>query len=126
MAQSGRNPGGGGRGRSAFGGNVSAGSMLGDSVIENSMRDNNGVGDSGGGNASMLVDATGGEGASGGVGAQTLREWMATIMRDAGRGDGAAAGSGNVIRDDVTVRSNRFVQRFRQLCQEKPDDVPRR
>ena len=80
---------------------MSAGSMLGDSVIENSMRDNNGVGDSGGGNASMLVDATGGEGASGGVGAQTLREWMATIMRDAGRGDGAAAGSGNVIRDDV-------------------------
>jgi hypothetical protein len=46
------------------------------------------------------------------------------MMRDAGRGDGAAAGSGNVIRDDVTVRSNRFVQRFRQLWQERPVDVP--
>ena len=99
--QSGKNPGGGGRGRSAFGDNVSEGSMLGDSAIENSMRDNNGVGDSGGGNASMIVDATGGEGASGGDGVQTLRQLMATIMRDAGPGDGAAAGSGNVIRDDV-------------------------
>ena len=75
--------------------------MLGDSAIENSMRDNNGVGDSGGGNASMIVDATGGEGASGGDGVQTLRQLMATIMRDAWPGDGAAAGSGNVIRDDV-------------------------
>ena len=80
---------------------MSAGSMLGDSAIENSMRDNNGVGDSGGGNASMIVDATGGEGASGGDGVQTLRQLMATIMRDAWPGDGAAAGSGNVIRDDV-------------------------
>ena len=87
--------------RSAFGDNVSEGSMLGDSAIENSMRDNNGVGDSGGGNASMIVDATGGEGASGGDGVQTLRQLMATIMRDAWPGDGAAAGSGNVIRDDV-------------------------
>ena len=58
-------------------------------------------GDSGGGNASMIVDATGGEGASGGDGVQTLRQLMATIMRDAWPGDGAAAGSGNVIRDDV-------------------------
>ena len=49
----------------------------------------------------MIVDATGGEGASGGDGVQTLRQLMATIMRDAWPGDGAAAGSGNVIRDDV-------------------------
>ena len=74
----------------------------------------------------MAIDATGVDGASGGEGAQTLEQLMATILRDAWQGDAAAAGSGNVNRDDVTVRSNRYVQRFRQLCQEKPDDAPRR
>ena len=83
--RSGKTPGGDGRVRSVFGVNAIGNRMIGDSAIENSMRDNNGVGDSGGGNASM----------------QTLQQLMATILRDAWPGDGAAAGSGNVIRDDV-------------------------
>ena len=87
--------------RSAFGVNAIEKSMIGDSAIENSMRDNNGVGDSGGSNAAMTIDATGGDGASGGDGVQTLQQLMATILRDAWPGDGAAAGSGNVNRDDV-------------------------
>ena len=124
--RSGKNPGGEGRVRGAFGDNAIGNRMIGDSAIENSMRDSNGVGDSGGGNAAMTIDATGIDGASGGDGAQTLQQLMATILRDAWQGDAAAAGSGNVNRDDVTVRSNRFVQRFRQLCQERPDDAPRR
>ena len=115
--QSGNTPGGDGRVRGAFGDSVSG---------VNSISDRNGVGGSGGGNAPMAIDATGVDGASGGEGAQTLEQLMATILRDAWQGDAAAAGSGNVNRDDVTVRSNRFVQRFRQLCQEKPDDAPRR
>ena len=115
--RSGKNPGGDGRVRGAFGDSVSG---------VNRMSDSNGVGGSGGGNAPMAIDATGVDGASGGEGAQTLEQLMATILRDAWQGDAAAAGSGNVNRDDVTVRSNRYVQRFRQLCQEKPDDDPRR
>ena len=94
---------------------------FGDSVSGvNSISDRNGVGGSGGGDAPMAIDAAGGEGA------QTMEQLMATILQNAWQGDAAAAGSGNVNRDDVTVRSNRFVQRFRQLCQNRPDDAPRR
>ena len=115
--QSGKNPGGDGRVRGAFGDNAIGNRMsdsngvgdigggnagaFGDSAIEISMRDSNSVGDSGGGNAAMTIDATGIDGASGGDGAQTLQQLMATILRDAWQGDGAAAGSGNVNRDDV-------------------------
>ena len=55
--------------------------------------------------------------------ARTLEEVMASILRDAWQVGGTAAGSGNVWRDDVSVRSARFVLRYRQLCHERPGDV---
>ena len=103
--QSGVAPGGDGRVRAAFGDRVS-----GVNIISNM----NGVGGSGGGdiamatggNSSSGMDAFGrsseaGQGAArhtsdaaGEQGAQTLEQLMATILRNALQGEGAAAGSG--------------------------------
>ena len=43
--------------------------------------------------------------AAGEQGAQTLEQLMATILRNALQGEGAAAGSGNVLRDDGYKRA---------------------
>ena len=54
-----------------------------------------------------------GEGAAREQGAQpqTLEDLMATILRNAWQGEGTAAGSGTVWRDDVSARSARYVTR---------------
>jgi hypothetical protein len=43
---------------------------------------------------------------------QTLEEIMSTILRNAWQGEGTAAGSGKVWRDDVSVRSARYATRW--------------
>ena len=141
--QSGSSLGGGGRGGDVFGDRVSGANTFSDGsgVYGSGVDDiDMGLGESSNGerNSGPLTGSLGSQALSGGLGrpseavagagreqgaqAQSLEELMAMILKNAGQGDGLAAGSGSAWRDDVSARSSRFAQRCRQLCHERPGD----